>query len=593
MVPKRLDENIKWRETLRDAASASVDMRQHLLAASAESCIFWINAFGWTYRLRKFDDRGNTVLTAGDEAHHPMLTWPVQDEIILGLERCIDEQQDANCPKSRDMGLTWLALFIFTHRFCFHPELNFGVVSRKEMLVDSRGDMDCLFEKVRYILEMLPPWMRPTCRTRYMHLHNTELNSTIAGESTNADVGRGGRKTAYLVDEAAAIPNGQDVEFSLSQTTGCQIWVSTHKGPGTQFYKRIKEGRGVIHEAPWYRHPEKAQNAQQYRDELGRIKWTSPWYEQQCQRMSQKAIAQEVDMNPGRAGDVFFDFDELARHRLDHKKPPLFAGDVIPADSMTPAQLRETCQYMDHSKFIFMKGHGRTPWKFWIELEDGRPPQEWSYVFGIDISNGTGASNSVLSVMAVETGKIVAKWWDSWTSPEEFAKKTAMFGVWFGGKRPPPFVCWEANGPGSIFGRAFTKLGYPFFYRQRNTGTMRNQRGDKWGWHSNKERKEVLLGEYRDAIASDRVIVHCAESLDECEDYIYNDSGVLMPAKLREEQEGGRALHGDHVIADALTVLAREEMGKQKATPVRAAPQSFAGRRDMSRQSPASSVWRI
>ncbi|MFP3345214.1 TerL protein, partial [Halomonas sp. SIMBA_159] len=78
--------------------------------------------------------------------------------------------------------------------------------------------MDSLFEKARYILKQLPAWMVPVIRHTHMLMNNKEMNSTLAGESTNADIGRGGRKLAYAVDEAAAVPNGEQVETSLSQT---------------------------------------------------------------------------------------------------------------------------------------------------------------------------------------------------------------------------------------------------------------------------------------------------------------------------------------------------------------------------------------
>ncbi|MFP3435253.1 hypothetical protein SB781_36435, partial [Paraburkholderia sp. SIMBA_061] len=85
-------------------------------------------------------------------------------------------------------------IFKFVHGFLFEPEHHYGLVSRKEELVDKRGDMDSLFEKARYILKQLPAWMVPVIRHTHMLMNNKEMNSTLAGESTNADIGRGGRK---------------------------------------------------------------------------------------------------------------------------------------------------------------------------------------------------------------------------------------------------------------------------------------------------------------------------------------------------------------------------------------------------------------
>lgn len=543
------------------------------------SCLFWINAFGWTYRTRRVREDGEVVPVDPSEANYPMITWPGQDEIIDVFNVAIETGEDVNGDKSRDMGLSWLMLFTFDWRFLFRKDQHFGLVSRKEALVDSRGDMDSLFEKLRYVHKMMPGWMIPKIHPRYMHLHNLDENSTLAGESTNSDVGRGGRKTAYGVDEAAAIPNAEDVESSLSQTTGCQIWISTALGPNTQFHKRIKNKRGRYVVAPWWRHPEKAVGAHQVRNELGEIKWSSPWYEKLKNKMSAKAIAQEIDMDHGQAGDMFFDHNDVERHRQDHQSDPIFAGEIRCITDVTEVQELEIMRQIDHQKYAFIRGAGRSPWRFWIELEDGRPPQDAQYIFGMDISNGSGNSNSIISVVDSLTGRFVAKWWDAYTSPEAMAIVAARAGVWFGGHNAPAFMVWENNGPGGIFGRKIIKIGYPSYYMQRVEGSKRKIKTDRYGWNSNKAKKEMLLGLYRDAMARDDVIQPCQQSLDEALDYIYDDgTGSLIPAELREESSGGRELHGDHVIGDALCVLGIEEMPRQRQRQRKAPKGTFAAR---------------
>jgi hypothetical protein len=88
-----------------------------------------------------------------------------------------------------------------------------------------------------------------------------------------------------------------------------------------------------------------------------------------------------------------------------------------------------------------------------------------------------------------------------------------------------------------------------------------------------------LLARYREAIFKDQIINPCKESLDEILDYIYDENGVLMPGKFKEDTNGARALHGDRVIADALTVLGRDELPKAKALDSRPPAGSFAARK--------------
>jgi hypothetical protein len=579
LVPKTLEANLLWRQEIRRLVRKDPRLAPGILGLCKKSFLFWCNAFAWTYQQKRVKRDGTEVKVMGPVAHVPFITWQIQDEVAGKVISAIENGGDLNIEKSRDMGATWLLLTIIDWYFLFYSEFNAGAVSRKENLVDAAGDMDCLFEKIRYIHNHLPAWMLPQIRSRYMHLVNEELSSTIAGESTNANVGRGGRKTVYLIDEAAAVRNGMDIEHSISQNTASQIWVSTPLGPNTQFHKRIKEGRGQRIQMPWWRHPDKARGAYQILDPLGHVHWTSRWYQRLPERFSRKLIAQEVDMSHGQSGDMFFDFMELERHRKDHQTEPKFLGDLILTEPMTEREQIEVIESFAVDKLVFVTGHGRKPWRFWVELDEGRPPQNYSYVFGVDISNGSGNSNSIITATAVEIGRVVAKWWDAFTPPEELAMRAALAGIWFGGAVPPAFIVWENNGPGGIFGRKLVKMGYPSFYRQRIDNTIRDRKTPRWGWHSNAQRKEVLLGMYRDALATDKLIQPCEESLDEAGDYIYDTSGLLIPSMMRDEPSGGRMLHGDHVIADALSNLGTEEMPAQHNKEARTPHGSFAWRR--------------
>jgi hypothetical protein len=68
--------------------------------------------------------------------------------------------------------------------------------------------------------------------------------------------------------------------------------------------------------------------------------------------------------------------------------------------------------------------------------------------------------------------------------------------------------------------------------------------------------------------------------LDEAADYVYDDKGKIEPGSVGVEEGGGQALHGDHVIADALTLEGRKDMPKDEpVTPVRAPAGTFADRR--------------
>jgi hypothetical protein len=559
-------------------------MQAQLRAACAVSPWFWLNAFAYTFRQKRVNDRGEEVPTTGHEAHFPFITWKVQDEFIGELCDAIDGGHDTLINKSRDMGASWLCLSVLHWYWQFRPSCTFLELSRKEELVDKKGSMDCLFEKHRYLIRWQPSWLRPRrVEDKYMHLGNQDLGSAIEGESTNGDAGRGGRKTAILLDEFAAVPNGQEVDAATADTTACRIFNSTPKGAGTQFFDILTHKRARVLTLPWFRHPEKGRGAHQVLDEAGKPKWTSPWHAAESLRRDKRSMAQEVDMDHAKAGDTFFDHDELERHRRAHERQPILACDVRPTVDLGDDGKRKLIAEKNQA-LIAAVASPRGCWRMWLPLIDGRPPQDLSYVFGIDIANGSGGSNSVITCVADEIGQVVGKFWSAHVSPEELAELAAFAGVWWGGAQGLPFMVWENNGPGGIFGRKLVKkLGYQKFYFQRQD-TRTEAKTPRWGWHSNQQRKEILLGRYREALGKDELINPCRESLDEALDYVYDETGLLIPGRLKQETGGGRALHGDHVIADALTQLGRDELPHKRAEPTRPPAGSFAARRDVHRK---------
>lgn len=585
LVPKTMTENLEWRKRLRAAAELDVNMQRQLRAACRTSPLFWINAFVWTFRQKMTGEDGREMPCVGHNAHWPFITWLVQDEAINLLVECVRMGQDAGIDKSRDMGASWITLTVIHHFWQFVEGTTFMEVSRKEELVDRKGDMDSLFEKHRYILRMQPAWLRPKLmRDNHLNLGNEDLGNAIMGETTNGDVGRGGRKTAIMLDEFAAVPNGEAIDLATADTTACRIFNSTPKA-GTYFSKIVKANppRVRVIQLPWWRHPEKGRNARQVYGEDGRPRWTSPYYENECARRSKKDVAENLDMDHAGAGETFFDHTEIEKHRRAHEQPPRFRADIGPIlPDLTEGQKLSLIARREH-RGLCLTHNPQGGWRIYAALgDDQRPMPHLSICLGIDISNGAGGSNSVITATAHETGEVIAKFWSANVSPEELAEVAAWAGVWFGGlSAGVAFICWENNGPGGIFGRKLVKrLKYPSVYFQRVEGQKDELKTTRWGWHSNKRTKEVLLGQYREALKNDSIIQPCKESLDEALDYVYDDAGSLIPGKLREETGGGRELHGDHVIADALSNLARAELPKFRAMTVRAPTGSFAARRD-------------
>ena len=109
--------------------------------------------------------------------------------------------------KSRDSGLTYIACAFSVWLWIFVPGVQIGWGSRKEMLVHRAGDQASIFEKIKSIIENLPPFLLPEgfkadADLNYMKFVNRETGAAITGEA-GGNIGRGGRCTLYFIDEAA------------------------------------------------------------------------------------------------------------------------------------------------------------------------------------------------------------------------------------------------------------------------------------------------------------------------------------------------------------------------------------------------------
>jgi len=599
-IPKELGANLRWRKQLLASAESSPSARRQIISACHKSSLFWLNAFGWTYRPKHVNERGVEVALSDSATHAPFVTWKVQDDALLTLQDCIERGKDVLINKSRDMGASWLGIAMIQWFWQFRGSTTFLELSRKESLVDRRGSMDSLFEKHRYLLRWQPNWLSPAnVRDTYMHLENRDNGSVIDGESTNDNAGQASRATAILLDEFARVANGEAIDLATADTTACRIFNSTPGLPNAQFTRIYRQKRAVIIEMPWWRHPEKGRGAKQEVDTAtGKVVWTSPWREQQKARRSKRDLAQNIDMEHGRVGDMVFDADEIARHREAFARRPDAQGTIRFNDELPDAEKRSLLRKLFRTPALVLDSvsfsplGGSLPWRLWVDLVEGRPPQGDRYVFGVDISGGTGSSNSVCTVKSHKTGAIIAKYWDAHTPPEAFAEQVAFAAAWVGGRKPP-YIVLEKNGPGMQFGKKLIDLGYPSLYYQRNDSTKNADQTKRWGWHASSQRKELLVGQYREALKTGKIINPCEESLDEALDYIFDDAGRVVPGRSNKDDGGARSAHGDHVIADALTVLGSADLPEEVSDDVRHAPWgSYIDRRIRSvRRNKERKVW--
>jgi len=296
--PKEEVANLKRRMDLLMKAQGSSpkaqELKSFLWSLCAKDILYWVNFFVMTYNPRK---NPSTI---------PFITYPYEDKLILELVDCVQNQKDILVEKSRDMGVTWCVLLVFTWFWQFKGEgYDFLVGSRKEQYIDGIGNMDTLLEKIRYIIKSQPTWLRPQGfewkkHSNYMKLINPCTQATITGEATNANFSRSGRRRAIFFDEFSFWETDAEAWRASADSTNCRIVVSTPCGLNNQFAKLRHSGSIDVKTLHWKLHPEKDQ----------------AWYENECKRRNQDKveIAQELDINyEGSEEGVMFEFAEMKK----------------------------------------------------------------------------------------------------------------------------------------------------------------------------------------------------------------------------------------------------------------------------------------
>ena len=640
IIPRTIPDNIQFRVDLQNILVKDEGFRKTFLEMCRVCPEIFFDAVAFTFNPRNPVGYRNL----------PFILRNKQRTAIQVLKECIDTGHDAGINKSRDEGATEIVCKLFALYWLLEPESMFLVGSRKEEYVDRgteisdgrvSGDHKCLFHKILYAIAHLPIWMVPRYKKTYMHFENLDNGAVIDGESTNENFGAGDRRTAILLDEFGRVDYNlaKDIRDTINDTTECAIYSSTHfYGAGHSFNKIIKNKTVRTIVLPWYEHPEKKAGLYKSPDiniielvdidyyrhrcpevfdeiepntlieyssfekrclslpdniqnKLKDIRFVadgcetipgdlrSPWHDAQELRRTARDLAMNIWMCPSGASDMYFDATVNDRIRNSHMKPPTAMGEL--KIEFDPKGL------IRKSYIKYNQGKNRLRW--WGELINNRPRQDHNYIIGSDISLGTGASNSVAIVMDVNTNEEVGSWVCPDTTPEIFADTVVALANWVGGSTKP-YLIWENNGGHGInFGkRIVSHHRYNPVYTSAVEDTKYRTKGNKWGWNSNRERKDHLLDTLRVALkeglkttkSHKYIIIHDENTIDELDDYVFYESGEIGSTETADQSSGARTRHGDRVIALGLCLLGTKE-------------QRVAAHKEKTKVRPGCMAWRM
>ena len=266
----------------RMAAENSAESRQAILDLCKDDILWFFKMWLFTSDPRK------------QPSDLPFIPYGYQEQFIKDTFQAIQRGEDILVEKTRDMGVTWCTLGVFLYCWLFY-NYNFLVGSRVEGKVDTIGDMDSHFERIRYMIKALPVWMTEQlgykeAQSGYMKIYK-DNGASIVGESMSPNFSRQGRYKGILLDEFAFVDKAELIWRSCGESSPCKIVVSTPNGSYNFFANLRKSGKIKVLTFHWKLHPEK--------DEA--------WYAKKKEEKSAKDLAQEIDINYSvSAGEAFY-----------------------------------------------------------------------------------------------------------------------------------------------------------------------------------------------------------------------------------------------------------------------------------------------
>lgn len=214
----------------------------------------------------------------------PFILTPRQRQWVAYIIDCWKRQKPGLTEKSRDSGVSWLAVSLACTLCLFYDGMAVGFGSRKEEYVDKLGAPKALFPKARIFMQNLPVEFRCGWELErdapHMRINFPETESNISGEAGD-NIGRGDRTSIYFVDESAFIEHPELIEHSLSQTTNCRQDISNPNGRANPFAEKRFSGRIEVFTFHWSEDPRKSVE----------------WYTKQTDELDPVTVAQEINID--------------------------------------------------------------------------------------------------------------------------------------------------------------------------------------------------------------------------------------------------------------------------------------------------------
>lgn len=284
MYSKDFNTNLKERANLLLKAENNPEL-QALIMKKCKDVETWplyfFNMFLFTYKPKAVWDEWEPT-----NPNLPFITYPFQDDFIMDIIWCIINSQDNATEKSREMWFSWQLLWIWLWGFLF--QWWSGLIgSYKEDYVDKQGSMDSAFERLRFMLDKLPSWMKPDdIVAKFMSISSKKLWAEIGWDSWK-NFGTWGRRKWVFMDEFQAWQEDEMAWRKTKDVTNCRIIGGTPEWKFNVYWKIMTNHPDYAgldikkFKLHWTLHPLKTQE----------------WYEAQKKKRTKLDIAKELDIS--------------------------------------------------------------------------------------------------------------------------------------------------------------------------------------------------------------------------------------------------------------------------------------------------------
>jgi len=438
------------------------------------------------------------------------LAWPWQLAMLWRWQFGYDDHKWHIVLKSRQLGVTWLAVFYLTWMALTQPGTNALILSYRE------DAAKMVVRRIKDVLSNLPKWIvkdikwnNSTSFIEFFRGDNEVPFSRIESLPATQEAGRGEAASIVFLDEWAFHPYAEDNYSAITDSLGEEgqiIGISTAHGASGVFYNTFVAGQAQENEYAnwfigWQTHPS--------RDEA--------WYNRTVANKKRSL------------GEDLGEREMFQEHPSTWLEAFTASGSaVFPNKELMAMEIRDPILVYENVR----------EWR--------EPIVGGEYVMGVDCSEGLSDGDyGAAVVLDWRTGTHVATLHVR-AEPREFSRRVVDLAI----RWNKAFVGIERNGPGLAVMEAVSQLQYSNVYYELRPSTSGKAQVTE-GWVTSKSSKPIMIAEMNEAIASGEVRTFDEVAIGEFLTYVREEPRIQEVKTHGRSQKVGaqRGKYDDIVIA--------------------------------------------